>query len=298
MDYGVLPTGFNRKPLAVILAEIEEAARGVFGAGVIQAAETPLGQLNGLLASILATHWEIAEDAYQSYDPAQAEGVRLEQLGRIRLIERIDGEKDTDFRQAITNADRARIDVADIARAAGSVDGVTWSKVFVNSRCPSVHGLPSRSIAVAALGGDDAEVATSIRPYVVPGVDLYGNTAVDLVIDGYCRTVFLVRPVLIDLGLQIAVRIGPDRFGCPPPSAVAIGEVIGAVFNGPDRPANGQDVTLHLLRSMVATVYPNVEIVSATVTVLPDDDVIALPYPIEFLAMAAVDPGNVTVTVQ
>lgn len=297
MAYGVNPAGFARKRLPDILAEIEESARGVFGPGVVQTAQSPLGQLNGLMADALATVWEVIESAYQSYDPDQAEGVRLEQLGRTRLLERAAGETDAAFRAAITNADRARIDLADIERAAASVTGVTWTRAFANGRCPSVHGLPSRSLAVAVLGGDDADVATAIRPFTVPGVDLFGNTRVDLIVDGYCRTFEIVRPEMVQLGLDLTVRLQPDRNGCPSPSATAVAEAVANSLLGPSRPANGQDLTLHLLRTAIASGLPSVEIVSATATALPGGSPVTLPYPIRFFQMADVDRDSVSVTV-
>lgn len=73
-DYGVTSSGYVRKPLATILAELEAAMRTQFGAGVIQTAVSPLGQLNGLVADLLAEVDERNLDLYQSYDPDQAEG--------------------------------------------------------------------------------------------------------------------------------------------------------------------------------------------------------------------------------
>lgn len=296
-DYGVTPTGFVRKPLPVILAEIEAKVVETFGVGVIQTPESPFGQLNGLFSSLATTFWEINEDTYQSYDVDQAEGIRLEQLGRMRLLGRIEGELDPAYRAAITNADRARLDIADIERAAASASGVTWCKAFVTGRCSTIQGMPSRAIAVAVIGGEDDDIAVAVRPYVVPGIDLYGNTQVDLIVDGYCRSYELVRPAMIALGLQLHVRFTADRLGCPPPSATAVSETIAAAFTGPSRPENGRDVTLHLLRTILAAAYPNVEIVSATATLLPDGLPVPLPYMIRFLEMATVDPDNVTVTV-
>jgi len=94
MTYGVTPTGFNRKPLITILGEIQDKVKETFGEGAIQTPESPFGQINGMFASLASTLWEISEATYQSYDPDQAEGVRLEQLGRIRLLERMGGEDD------------------------------------------------------------------------------------------------------------------------------------------------------------------------------------------------------------
>jgi hypothetical protein len=297
MTYGVTPQGFNRARVPELLAEIEEKARGIFGAGVVQTAQSPLGQLNGLVADLSGTLWEIVEDAYQSIDVDQAEGVRLQQLGRLRLMERIAGEEDPDYRRAITNADRARFDMADLERAAASAPGVTWAKAFSAGRCSTIQGLPPRSVAVAALGGDTAAIAAAVRPYVVPGIDLYGNAHVELIVDGYCRTYDIVRPTIQQLGLDLQVRMLADRQGCPPPSAIAVAETIANGFAGANRPVNGQDVTLHLLRTILTATYPNVEIISGSATLLPGGPSLPLPYSILFLDMAAVDPNDVAVTV-
>lgn len=296
MSYGVQPTGFVRKPLPTILAEIEAAVEVAFP-GAIQTPESPFGQLNGITSSLVTKLWEIVEDTYQSADPDQAEGVRLEQLGRLRLVERIDGELDPAYRAAITNSDRARLDIADIERAAASATGVTWAKAYAAGRCSTIQGLPPRSVAVAVLGGDAADIAASVRPYVVPGIDLYGNTSVDLIVDGYCRTYAIVRPTMRQLRLDLQVRLLPDRQGCPPPSAIAVAEVIGNGFSGLDRPENGKDVDLHLLRTILVGSYKNVEIVSGTVTLLPDGAPVPLPYSVLFLEMATVSADDVHVTV-
>lgn len=298
MSYGTTPFGFARKPLPVILSEIEDKAKEVFGDGIIQTPESPLGQLNGMFASLASTLWEISEATYQSYDPDQAEGARLEQLGRIRLLERVEGEEDTDYRLAISNAGRARIDLSDIGRAAFGVSGVTYVQVFENKTSEiDADGLPPHSVAVAVLGGNATEIASAIRPYIVPGIDAWGNVSISLNIDGYCRSISFARPARVRLGLQLVVRTTPDRLGCPPPSSGAIAVAAGAALTGDFRPPNGQDITLHLLRTAVSSVYPNVEVISATASALPSGDLTPLPYPIGFYQIADIDLAQITVLV-
>ena len=53
-DYGVQSTGYVRKPLSVILSEIEASMTTEFGPGVIQTSQSPFGQLNGLMADLVA----------------------------------------------------------------------------------------------------------------------------------------------------------------------------------------------------------------------------------------------------
>lgn len=295
--YGVVPTGFARKPLSVILEEIEAANRVAFGNGVIQDAESPLGQLNGVFAEASAKLWENAEGAYQSYDPDQAEGTRLEVLARLRLLERALGESDAAFRQAITNAGRARIDMADLVRAIRGITGVTYAAAFVNdSNATDANGIAPHSVSVAVLGGDDALIAQAIRTYVVPGVGTDGNTRSDINVDGLCRTIFFTRPTIKRVVLSLTVSVSADRNGCPPPSAVAMKTAIVEELSGDAQPLNGFDVTMHLLRTALSCRFPNVEVVSGQAAVF-GDPLASLPLTIPFEWIAAFAVADITIAV-
>lgn len=64
-DFGVVPEGYVRKPISIILAEIEAAMATEFGPGVIQTSQSPLGQLNGLMADLIAEIEERNLDVYR-----------------------------------------------------------------------------------------------------------------------------------------------------------------------------------------------------------------------------------------
>lgn len=257
-DYGVVPTGFSRKPLTVTLAEIEAALVTEFGPGVIQTPQSPLGQVNGLMAEIITKLWEQAEDIYQSYDPDQAEGTRLDTLGSIRLIGR-GMANDEEYRRAITNAGQARIDLQDITRAIAALDGVTYSHVWVNDAGEvDENGMPGGSICVAVTGGDGEEIGQAIRQYIVPGVTIFGAEIVESVIDGYCRSFRILRPIDVPVELTITVRTRRDALGCPPPAASAI----KAAFLSSVYFLNGEDVSYYRVRSIIETLFSNVEVVS------------------------------------
>lgn len=292
-EYGILPTGYARKPLAVILAEIEQAMIDLFGPNVVQTAQSPLGQINGLFADLSAQCDELGEDIYQSYDPDQAEGVRLEMLAKLRLLTRGEGEADASFRQAITNAGRARIDVQDLLRAVQNVEGVTYAQVFVNDTASTDdNGLEPHSIGIGVLGGDDVEIALAIRTYVVPGIGTSGNTRVDTVKDGYCRSIWFVRPAPVPITLDVTVIRRYDRLGCPPADLVAIAEGLVADLNGDRRLINGEDVTVHTIRSAIEARYPNVEVVDVTGS--RDGDA-SMPLAIDFDEIADFTIDNVSV---
>jgi hypothetical protein len=298
MSYGTTPQGFKLKRLPEILADIEAGCRVVFGPGVIQSPQSPLGNLNGLMASIAADSWEVGLSVYQSYDPDQAEGARLDALGKLRLIGRAPGEGDDSFRPDVTNAGRARIDVSDLLRAVRAVPDVSWARVYVNdSDATDANGMSAHSVAVAALGGDDASIAAAVRTYVVPGVASFGNVAVNLIVDGVCRTVYVLRPVPVEVSMSLNVRVRNDANGCPPPAPAAIAVTLGQLLSAPaTRLANGEDVALHPMRTLLATRHPNVEIVGGSAG-RGDEPWTSLPLPIGFLEIADIAASRITISV-
>lgn len=295
-DYGVVVSGFSRKPLTVILAELEAANVVQFGPGLVQTAQSPMGQLNGLRADAIAQTWEIGEDSYQARDPDQAEGVNLDILARMRIIARMVGESDESLRQAITNTGVPNTRDADFYRAVTNVPGVTWAKIYANdSGSTDGNGLAAHSVSVAALGGDDEEVATVARQYIVPGISSFGNRVVSTEIDGFCRSISIMRPTETPIELAVTVSKSNDAAGCPPPSNAAIAQTLLAGLTGAGRPANGQDITLHLIRTIISCAYPNVEVTAAT-GALVGDGLVALPLAIGFDKIATITLDNIAVT--
>lgn len=295
MSFGVTPTGFARKPLNVILSELEAAAVAEFGPDAITSSQSPFGQLLGLMANFAARNWEVAEAAYHARDPDQSEGLQLDMLATMRILSRGLEESDEELRQAITNQGRARVDLQDLVRAVSEVDGVTYTQVFVNDTASvDVNGLEPHSVGVAVIGGDDDEVARTVRAYVVPGIGTSGNVRVDTEIEGVCRTVWLVRPAPVAIGVDVQVTRRNDRLGCPPADLVAIAEALVAQMNGARRLVNGEDVETYMLRSAIEAFYPNVQVVSVTAYRL-DDTGSSLPISIAFDEIASFSIDNVSV---
>lgn len=295
MAYGVVPSGFDLKRLPEILAEIEAANVATFGPGVVQTPASPLGQINGLHADVSASLWELALSVYQSLDPDQAEGARLDQIAKLRLLSRAAGESDVDLRQAITNAGRARIDMSDLTQAILALPGVSWAQTFVNDAdATDADGIPPQHVAVAVLGGDDDEIAQTIRAYVVPGIGTHGNTTVRTVIDGFCRQVMIIRPTEIDVSIEVDVTARPDRNGCPPPSAVVIADGLAQALSGAARPANGADVTEYLIRQAIESRYPNIEVEAVRASVFPATPGV-VPLVLGFMQIMRVSAARITV---
>jgi len=284
-NYGVQPTGYVRKPISVILAELEAAMITEFGPGVLQTSQTPLGQLNGLMADLLAEIDERNLDLYQSYDPDQAENTRLDTLARLRLVSR-GGLSDPQLRQAITNQGQARVDIQDLNQALSGIAGVTYVKVFVNETGEIDPELDSGLVSIAVLGGDDQEIADAIRRYIVPGVTTYGNTYITSQIDGFCRSVSVIRPINIIVNLDVAVQMKRDRFGCPPPSQAAIKQLIETGWDT-DK-INGLDPSFYTIRAIVERALTNVEVISVQGSRDGITYGVNEPVPINFIEMASV----------
>lgn len=296
MAYGVIPSGFELKRLPEILAEIEAANIATFGPGVIQTAASPLGQLNGLHADLAAAVWELALSVYQALDPDQAEGVNLERVGKLRLLSRASGESDADFRLAITNAGRARIDMSDLSQALSALSGVTWVQTYVNDAdTADADGISAHSVAVAVLGGDADEIAQTVRAYVVPGIGTYGNTILQTTIEGFCRQIKIIRPAVVDVEIEVDVIASADRNGCPPPSALVIASGLADALTGATRP-NGQDVTNYLVRQAVESRYPNIQVSAVRASRVPASPG-AVPVAMSFFEIMSVSADRISITV-
>lgn len=298
MSYGVVPTGFSRKPLAVILAEIETGNITEFGPDVIQTSQSPLGQINGLVADLVSELWEVAEDVYQSYDPDQAEGARLDMLARIRLLSRALGEGDDLFRTAITNASTSRINLADLSRAIQNVPGVVYRSVTVNETQTLLNNsIPPNTIAIAVIGGEDEALAGAANQYIIPGISTYGANEINVVEDGFCRALYITRPQEVGTTLFVETRASALRGGCPSPSATAIETALLAYLSASDtRPGNGQAITPYMVRSFIESRFPTIEF--SRLSGEREDGVLSLPdgsVPFAFAEIASVLSVSVVV---
>lgn len=88
MAFGIDPSGFIRKTAADIQAELEDAARGIFGASIRLARTSVMGQLVALITGAGTGFWELAEASFWTLDPSRAEGLWLDGIARVRGLAR------------------------------------------------------------------------------------------------------------------------------------------------------------------------------------------------------------------
>lgn len=95
MAFGITETGFNRKRLEDIRAEIRADLESVFGAGLNDSSDSAIAQIIDTFAGQLSVTWEGLEGVYQAFDPDSAEGVALENLLALLRLERQDPQPST-----------------------------------------------------------------------------------------------------------------------------------------------------------------------------------------------------------
>ena len=86
---GVTEQGFTVKSAAEITADLNAKFVGTFGSQFDTSAESPDGQLIGVVAKLLEDVWQQAEGAYNAYSPSNAYGVGLDKVAEINGITRI-----------------------------------------------------------------------------------------------------------------------------------------------------------------------------------------------------------------
>lgn len=88
-EYGLNDQGFSRKPLDVVLSEINDQFRAVFGDNFNTNPQSPDGQINGAFAESQSNLWEIAEIAYNAFNPSAVTKKTQDNLYQLNGIKRL-----------------------------------------------------------------------------------------------------------------------------------------------------------------------------------------------------------------
>lgn len=78
MGIYVTEHGLKRKTLQEIRTELETSLKAVFGVSFETSVDSPNGLLISQMSATIASHWELAEEVFNSRDPGQATGVALD----------------------------------------------------------------------------------------------------------------------------------------------------------------------------------------------------------------------------
>ena len=287
MAYGFTNAGFDRKPLALILREIEDYAITEFGADLIQTPQSPMGQLNGIAAEMANDVWAIAEGAYQQLDVEQATADALRFWASLRGVVVGDTTED-ELREALVANGSQDDELKPLMAALSAVDGVTWRHATINdSPTSNLANLAPATIAIAVEGGADADIAAAIRGQIYAGMSTFGNTFHSFIEDGFERRVSWIRPVSVPTVMQITARIA---YGAAWPEDVAIIATILDAWSEQRR--NGRAPDWLFVRRAVEAVHSDVEITGVSLTYsLP-----VLDTAFGHFHMAALSSGNIEIT--
>ncbi|MCO5152596.1 MULTISPECIES: hypothetical protein [unclassified Shinella] len=267
---GVTPTGYVLKTPQEILSGLETKMEAVFGEGVIMTAQSPLGQLLGLMTDFAAEMEERNQGIYQSYDPTQAEGVNLNRIGNIRGLSR-GALNDARFSRVITNENNRAINMADRIQKVMEVDGVSWVAVRENSaQFSDSSGIPPHTIAFAVIGGNDADVARAIYNNTISGIGLYGMTTVPVTIGGYCRQINFIRPHDIPVYADLTIRLVQDVCSCGLTSPQEVVDYLDAAANGGCGLINGDLIDQARIEALLGPIG-GLSVTSALVGIDPND---------------------------
>jgi len=91
--YGVTLTGFIKKTLSVITAEIGDDQRDTIKSTLNLLASALFGQMNGIFGDKLRELWDVAEAVYRSAYPSSASGDALDQVASITGAVRLPATK-------------------------------------------------------------------------------------------------------------------------------------------------------------------------------------------------------------
>lgn len=264
--YGAQNSGFIRKPLTEILKSIETENIVKQGAGVIQTSESPLGQINGVMADTISDTWEIAEAVYQSFDPDQSEGRRLESLGKLRLIKR-SALTDIEMRKQISNRGVNKYNLRGVEQDLLELEGITYLQSFLNDDGElNAVGLALGDVCIAVIGGDDDEIADSFVSLMPIGGNTYGNTVINsTAASGVSQSFNLLRVTPIRVELSIEMELKNDTFDLFQPDLQQIAQ--GFVDGWSESRVNGRDVDSFTIRREIECRYPNIELTAFTATV-------------------------------
>ncbi len=81
--FGVTPTGFQKKNVTEILADIEDDQKANISASLNLLSTSVLGQLNGIVSDKLRELWDVGEAVYRGQYPDSAGGDALDGVGAI-----------------------------------------------------------------------------------------------------------------------------------------------------------------------------------------------------------------------
>jgi len=162
MSSGITLTGFKRKRLDEIKTDLETLFQTVYGNNINLSPESPDGQIIGLLAGSFSDLWEIAEGAYNAYNPSAATGVTLSNLVQINGITRNEASSSVAI-LTFTGTDGTTIPSGTIVSHVNSQEQfITESSAVISGGSINIEAYSSNIGIIEASAGTLTEIETPI----------------------------------------------------------------------------------------------------------------------------------------
>ena len=160
MAFGVTDTGFLIKRLEDILADKNTAVTDVFGPDINLTPQSPDGQINGTLAESDADLWELAQVAYNAFNPSAATGNTLSALVQINGITRA-AATPSSVSLDLTGTNTTVIPIGSLVSTASGIQYATDAEVTISGGVAAVGG-------TAVIAGATISIAGTITTIVNP----------------------------------------------------------------------------------------------------------------------------------
>ncbi len=173
MPNGLSSAGFKRKRLDEILADKNEAVKGVLGENLNLSPESPDGQINGVYSESDSILWELAEAVYDAFVPSKSTGTALSDLVTLNNLTREPAIASTVVLDGITGTDSTLIPAGSLVSATdGSVTVSTDTDVTISG------GVASVLATATATGPIEINIATmAVIDTPITGWATVSNTA-------------------------------------------------------------------------------------------------------------------------
>lgn len=177
-DYGVTDEGFKNKPLSVILEEMEDEFKSVFGIDLNTSIESPEGQIIDVVSTKVKALWNVAEKAYGAFSPSLSSVTTLDNICKINNVLRDDATYTT-VSVVFTGDDGTVIPAGTIIATSALLTGETEVEFSTESDV-AISGTTIEVLAIAiesgALQAPVASVVIIKNPIV--GIDSVINNEV------------------------------------------------------------------------------------------------------------------------
>ena len=292
-DYGVSSTGFKRKRLNLLLEELNSEVKAIFGDNFNVSPESPDGQVNGVISESNANLWELAEEAYNAFNPKAASNVSLSNLVQLNGITRfaatasrveltISGDSGTsiiagsligDVEETIIFSTDETVLIPSggsvVVQATATVTGPRSALAdTITEIITPVTGWDSVTNDDPAVLGTDLETDSDLRARRERSVARDAQAVIDAIF-AEIRSIVGVTQLLV---LENDTNVGPDANGLPAHSINAI------VLGGQDQAIAK---AIFLKKTLGATSFGN------TSTVITDDQ--SIEHTVSFSRPTAID---------